>query len=139
MSINLHGIARGAISRLHPEIEVTLYRSISHGIDESGGTVPAFAPGVAVSAQMQSESTATLYHADKMRQSTESRKFYLFSKNKADEKITGIHRPLSRGGDVIKLLDGSWWLVDGIVEDFSQSGWVSVRATLQVKPPMADE
>ena len=61
--------------------------------------------------------------------------FYLFADHDPAGRVAGIYRPLSRGGDMIQLEDGTWWLVNEVLEDFSLSGWVSVLATLQVVPP----
>lgn len=135
LGINLHSIVRPVINALHPEVKATLYQSTGQTTGAGGGVKSIYAPGVAITAQKQSESPAALFHADRVDQTEESRKFYLFSDSDTAKKVQGEYRPLSRGGDMFQLTDGSWWLVDALIEDFSLSGWVSIRATLQVNPP----
>ncbi|MDR0339548.1 MAG: hypothetical protein LBH65_04655 [Desulfovibrio sp.] len=133
--INLHAIVRPAINALHPDIKATLYQSIRQATCPDGGVKSIYAPGVSITAQMQSEGPGALYHADRVGMEEVGRKFYLFSTPELEKRVAGIVRPLSRGGDVFQLDDQTWWLVDAVLEDFTRSGWASVRATLQVKPP----
>lgn len=134
--INLHGIVRGPISSLHPDITATLYQSTGRaGVSPSGSSLPVYAPGVAIKAQKQSANPATLFHRDRVSETELTYKFYLFADPDPARKVTGIYRPLSRGGDMFQLQDCSWWLVDELLEDFSLSGWASILATLQVIPP----
>ena len=133
--VNLHGIVRGAIAALHPEVLLTLYQSTGQVTAPGGVVKSVYARGVAVAAQMQSEGPTTLFHADRVGQEEVSRKFYLFSNPELDRRVAGIVRPLSRTGDMLELEDNTWWLVDGVIEDFTRSGWACVRATMQVKPP----
>ncbi|MDL2315507.1 hypothetical protein LJC59_00290 [Desulfovibrio sp. OttesenSCG-928-A18] len=83
--------------------------------------------------QIQSEGATALYHADRVGMEEITRKLYLFSASGLRERVAGIVRPMSRGGDMLQLEDGTWWLVDAVIEDFTRSGWASVRATLQVR------
>jgi hypothetical protein len=98
-------------------------------------------PGVAITAQMQSEGPTALAHADQAGTEEVSRKIYLNSGPDLGERVAGIVRPPARGGDMLQLNDGTWWLVVGVIEDFSRSGdpgrsgWVCARVTLQVLPP----
>lgn len=135
LGINLHAIVRPVINALHPEVKATLYQSTGQSTGAGGGVKGIYAPGIAITAQMQSEGPTALYHADRVGMEEVGRKFYLFSTPELDKRIAGIARPLSRGGDVFQLEDQTWWLVDAILEDFTRSGWASVRATLQVNPP----
>lgn len=141
LGINLHAVVRPVISALHPEVGATLYRSTGQITGAAGGVKSIYAPGIGISAQMQSEGPTTLFHADRVGMEEVNRKFYLFCAPELDKRIAGIVRPLSRGGDVFQLADQTWWLVEAILEDFSRSGgpgrsgWASVRATLQVVPP----
>jgi hypothetical protein len=134
--INLHGIVRGAINAIHPDIQATLYRSAGMTLSASGESIPAYdETGEAVKAQTQSESASALYHADRVGMENVSRKMYLFSGAALSDRVASIVRPVGRTGDLLKLDDGTWWLITAVTEDFSRSGWVSVRVTLQVKPP----
>jgi hypothetical protein len=133
--LNLHALTRGAISALHPDTPATLYRSTGQVTEEDGGVKSVYAPGMAINAQVQSEGPTVLAHADRVGMENVSRKLYLFTAPGLADKVAGIVRPLARGGDMLRLEDGSWWLVDAVIEDFSRSGWGCVRATLQVNPP----
>lgn len=142
LGLNLHGLVRGAISAIHPEVPATLYQSQGQTTGPGGEIRAVYAPGRAVSAQIQSEGPSVLAQVDRVGQEEVSRKFYLFSDPEPGQRVAGIVRPLSRNGDMLHLAEagqgaeaGTWWLVEATIEDFSRSGWVSVRATLQVKPP----
>ena len=134
-SLNLHGIVRSAINAVHPSIPATLYQSTGQINDASGMVRPTYAPGETVSIQVQSEGPSVLEHTDRVGMEEVSRKFYLFSAPDMDKRVAGIVRELSRNGDMIHMEDGTWWLITAIVEDFTRSGWASVRGTLQVSPP----
>ncbi|MDR2075658.1 MAG: hypothetical protein LBP61_01810 [Desulfovibrio sp.] len=131
--LNLHSLARGAISALHPEVPARLYQSAGQVTGEDGAVKGVYAPGVPVSAQIQSEGPTALAHADRVGREEVSRKLYLFSE--PGRRVAGIVRPLARGGDMLQLEDGTWWLVEGVIEDFTLSGWACVRATMQVGGP----
>jgi hypothetical protein len=133
--INLHAIARGPVGALHPEVAATIYRSVGRATGPGGGVTGIYAPGVAIRAQRQSAGPAALLQRDRVSETETACKFYLFSGPDPAGKVAGMYRPLSRGGDMLQLEEGSWWLVNELLEDFSLSGWVSVLATLQVNPP----
>lgn len=141
MGINLHQIVRGSISPLHPDVSAMLYQSTGQSTGEGGQVKATYAAGISIKAQPQSEKASELFHSDRVGQENISRKFYLNSASKAEALVTGIIRPLGRNGDLFQIdpaagwFAGTWWLVDALIEDFSRSGWVSVRATLQVNAP----
>lgn len=131
MPVNLHALARRAVSRLHPEETVTLYQSAGQ-INVKGALTPIYDAPAQVSAQIQSISDDALTHADRTGMNSHTRKAWFFQLPKP---ITTVDRATGRGGDVIQRSDGTWWLVDALSEDFTASGWVSVRLTWQVKAP----
>lgn len=135
IGLNLLDIARGAINSMYPDISVTLYRNMGQSIGPDGAMHPIYAEGIAVLAQMQSEGGDVLYHAGRVGQEEAGRKFYLNSAHDNATRVAGIVRPLSRGGDMFSFADGTWWLVNAVLEDFTLAGWVCVRATLQINPP----
>lgn len=140
MALNLHAVVNNAIGRIHPHIQATLYQSLGQE-NRKGVIIPKYAKGIAIEAQMQSESASTLFHTNRIGQEEETRKLYLYSDASMQTKVAGIVRPLSRNGDIIYIpdtngsFDNTWWLVIAVIEDFTRSGWASVRATLQVKAP----
>jgi len=167
LGLNLHSLVRGAINSVHPEVKATLYRAAGQVNGPGGEIKPIYAPGEAITVQVQSEGPSVLAQVDRVGQEEVSRKFYLFSEPGPSRRVAGIVRPLSRGGDMILLgpeapdpqvadqssgsatepgadttpagpgpgVTPGWWLVEAVIEDFSLSGWASVRATLQVKAP----
>lgn len=145
-SINLHATVRKAVNALHPEVTVLLYRSTGQKTLLDGSIKSVYAPGEAIAAQMQSEGPQALYHANRVGMEEVSRKLYLFCSSHPALRVAGLVRALSRGGDMLfvpndvtddpaSLPAGSWWLVNAVLEDYTRSGWASVRATLQVNPP----
>ena len=133
--MNLHLIANPAVATVNPNEEIVWYRNMSQTNDASGMVTPSFADGVQLTAQVQAEGDAGLYYADKAGQNDIIRKFYVRAEQATPP--AGIVRLDLRGGDVIqRLLDGSWYLVDAVTDDFSaRSGWVCVRGVQQFSAP----
>lgn len=132
---NLHQIVRGAISINHPDETVGIVRSTGQENDGSGFVTPQYAELEEVQAQVQSLSDAALYHANMAGQNEIVRRVYLYAPSNMSEQASGIFRPLSRNGDFLRRSDGTWWLVDAVLDNFSDVGWVCVRVVLQVLPP----
>jgi hypothetical protein len=133
--LNLHAVVRSLIGALHPEVAARLHRSIGRSAGTDGSLKSVYAPGVLISAQRQSAGPARLSQRDLVSETEIACKFYLSADPDPAGQVAGIYRPLSRGGDMFQLADGSWWLVTELLEDFSRSGWACVRAVLQVNPP----
>lgn len=132
--INLHNVVRSTITAVHPDEAVTLYRSI--GMTNVKGEIKAtYAAGVFIKAQIQSVSDDALYHVNRAGQNDTTRKAYLFAENSTADKPASIVRPISRTGDIVRRADGTYWLVEAMLEDFSHANWVCVRIILQVKAP----
>ena len=142
LSVNPHALARGAVNAVHPDEEILLYRSLGN-LNVKGRPRPRYAPPVATRAQIQSEGGEDLSHQEMAAESAVIRRFFLdlnsfVAEENQEEALSpaGVIRPLSRGGDLIfRPRDKTWWLVTGLADDFSNSGWVSLRAVLQNTPP----
>lgn len=130
--MNLHTIANAAISAVNANESVTLYQA--NGQENLRGLVTAkyLAPQT-VTAQVQSEGDAALQHSEKTGQATISRRFYMDANDITPPQ--GLVRQKDRSGDIIERSDGTFWLVTATFDDFSTSGWVCVRATLQTIEP----
>ena len=139
MGLNLHGIVRGAITSVHPDVKVQVVRSCGSKPDEDGRPVSCYERIYDVRAQIQSENDAALFHADMAGANTITRKIYLFAPKDAARQPASVFRPLSRSGDYIVQEDGTVWMVNAVTENFAGVGWVSVRATLQVTAPKGIE
>jgi hypothetical protein len=132
--INLHSVVRAAITQIHPDEAVIIYRSSGQD-NESGSVTPRYLPGYAARAQIQSENDEALYQSDMAGQNDITKRFYLYAESSAS-RPAGVVRPASRSGDLIKRAsDNTWWLVVGVIDDFSGVGWTSARCTLQIEPP----
>lgn len=133
--LNLHGIVFKAIGAVNPHETVEWYRAIPTVTDAFEREPPKWKPPIEIQAQIQSESEATLFHSDNVGKSSTSRKVYLFSRAKLKIQPAPNMRLVGRGGDVLRFPDGTWWGISAILEQFSNVGWCSVRATmLNVKP-----
>jgi hypothetical protein len=130
--VNLHAVANAAISRLHPNEEVTLLRALPQDNAE-GVLAPRYADAETVTAQVQSEKEAMQQFTGETLTTVHTRKMWLFGS--PGDRPGPLYRPLAKAGDMIGRADGTWWQVTADLEDFSRSGWVSVRATLQAAPP----
>lgn len=134
LGMNLHDLVRGAIPPLHPDEPVLLVQSTGSG-NIRGVMTPQYADAVSVKAQVQSVGNDDLKAMNDTWRTEIQRKAYLYSQTPAGLVPQGINRPLARGGDLLRRADGSWWLVAALMEDFSASGWVSVRIVEQITVP----
>lgn len=131
--MNLHAIVHTAVTALHPAETVTLYQATGQ-TNTLGRVTPAYAGPQTVQAQIQSLSAEDLAHGQEASRTAIDRKAYLFAPDAALPPA-GIVRPLARGGDMLERADGTWWLITGMIEDFTASGWVCVSMTQQVDAP----
>lgn len=128
--MNLHAVVRCVIPAVHPDEAVTWYRSTGQTASDWGLVTRAYATGVHLVAQVQSEGDAALYYANRAGENSIIRKFYLMAD--ASTPPASIVRPEARSGDFLRRRDGSWWYVDAVTEDWSaNAGWVCVRGVLQ--------
>lgn len=131
--MNLHALARGAVTALHPDETVTLRQSVGQQ-NVRGRITPVYAPAQVVQAQIQSLGQNDLAQAEQTSSTKVDRKAYLFAPNPSLPP-QGMVRPLARNGDMLRRADGAWWLVTAMIEDFTASGWVCVGVTQQVDGP----
>ena len=132
--MNLHGMARSAIAAVHPEEGVRLYQAVGQG-ECLGVITPSYTEAQAVQAQIQSLSTDELRNVEDVARTAQVRRAYLFGPPVTALVPQGMVRPLARSGDMLRRADGTWWLVTGMLEDYSASGWVCVQITQQVEAP----
>ena len=97
--------------------------------------VPNVAAGVSVSGQVQSIKSDEIVQTERVSFSETVRKLYLYSTSAPGDRPWGTWRPLSRTGDYVLDANGNYWYVDAVVEDFTESGWVSLQVILQTTPP----
>ena len=130
--INLHHVVRTAITTVHPDETILWYQN--KGAANIGGILkPSYAEPLSLVAQVQSESDASLMHADRADMNTETVKIYLYWD--AQTNPLNLDRFTAKGGDIFKRADGTFWLVTALTDNFADVGWVSCRAVRQVNPP----
>lgn len=122
--LNLHGIVRGAINAVNPDVAVVVLKSTGWTDASDGEQVPTYAAPVTVMAQVQPLTSQQLKQVDNLNQSSTYRNFYLSG------DFSGHERATSKGGDKIQH-DGKLWLVDSQPEAWA-TGWTLVRGVLQV-------
>lgn len=130
--INLHHVVRGAITTVHPDETILWYQN-KGATNISGIVKPSYAEPLSLVAQVQSESDASLMHANRADMNTETVKIYLYWD--AQTNPLNLDRFTAKGGDIFKRADGTFWLVTALTDNFADVGWVSCRAVRQVNPP----
>lgn len=130
--INLHDIVRPIITGIHPDEEVVIYKSNGQ-VNIKGIITPIYLKPVTVQAQVQHINNTTLVNSDKINESDSTKNFYLYANNVMP--TAGLIRQLHRGGDIIKRMDDTFWLIYATPEEFSLNGWVCVQASLQTIAP----
>ena len=134
MSLNLHGIVRGAINYNNEDENVYLIKSTGNA-NAKGRIVATYADAEAVKAQIQTLGGEDLSVINDTERTPRDRKFYLYSVNDYANTPAGQIRYLGRTGDYIYRIDGTYWKIYQVAEDFSPCGWVQVLASQQVEVP----
>ncbi len=130
--MNLHGIVRGTVTAVNPDLTVTLKQSTGYTTSADGTQVPAYSTTTGVHAQIQALSGKDLRQIDGMNLQGSLAAFYLYG------AISGVVRASQEGGDLITVASGAYagtWLVTITLEQWSDGGpasWCKVCGTLQV-------
>ena len=135
MSLNLHGIVRTAINFNNADETVLLVRSLGNA-NIQGRIVPTYGEPENVGAQVQTLGGEDLKVINDTERTPRDRKFYLYSTADYTAAPAGMIRYLGRTGDFIyRPLDGTYWKVYQVAEDFSPAGWVQLLASQQTEIP----
>lgn len=134
MSLNLHKIARAAITYNHADEWVELVRSLGQR-NVKGSMKAVYDLPEPVLAQVQSASDEGLNHADRYGFNSASRRLWMNVAGDREGQPSGVNRRLARTGDFIRFPDDSWWLVTSVPDDLSGTGWISITCTRQTTPP----
>ena len=130
MGINLHGVVRGAITAIHPDLDAVLYQALDQK-NVFGVVTPVYSR-LSIKANFQPLDTNTLKHLEAINDTAASEQVFLYS---TTPPVSGGGRtPLTRAGDFIEY-SGNYWLVTSVIEDWSQDGWANVGVHKQVTPP----
>lgn len=138
MSIgNLHGLVRGAINSVNPDIAGHWLVSTGTIIDDAGASTPTYATSVPVKLQVQAVRGSDLRKYDFLQAQGVYRAVYMFSNPDA------INRELQKGADLLTFPQyprGSavTWLVTAVDEPWTAGNgrlaWARVIVTLQLDP-----
>jgi hypothetical protein len=134
MSMNLHAIVRGAITRVHDDQSFSILRSLPTTV-ANGVRVSQYEKIDGFSGNFQSEGDAALSYSNNAAQNTIVRRLYLYATDDRATRPWTIYRPLARSGDYVVNAKGEYWKVDAVVEDFSDDGWELLRVTFQQTEP----
>lgn len=127
--MNLHGIVRGAITTVNPDIPITWRASTGYASDAAGKQVPAYAADLTIQAQVQALAGDDLAHINMLNMQGIFRTVYMYGNKQ------GIVRPEARGGDILlfpQVPGGTvnTWLVVAVPETWPD--WCRVIACLQL-------
>lgn len=124
--MNLHGIVRGAIQTVNPDIPATIRRSLGYQINDAGKQLPQFET-LHGDIQVQPLDGGMLLHANNLNLQGTLRAVYLYG------SWFGVVRAGERGGDILSFDDvvgGSCdWLIVSVVESWPD--WTRVIVCLQ--------
>lgn len=138
MSIgNLHGLVRGAINSVNPDISATWLVSTGATTDDNGTQTPTYAAGVPVKVQVQAVRGSDIKKYAFLQQQGVYRAVYAFGNPDA------INRVESKGGDILtfpQYPNGPvrTWLITTVDEPWTAGNgnlsWCRVIVTLQLDP-----
>lgn len=126
--MNLHGIVRGAITSVNPDITAMFQRSTGNTVSAAGKQVPTYATAVPVQIQAQATDGDDLKHIEALNIQGVFRAVYMYGNTQ------GVVRPNQKGGDLLQFeqTPGSGqqtWLVVKVTETWPD--WSRVLVCLQ--------
>lgn len=132
MNLNLHGIARPAITSVNSDTPMPYYQSTGNTVDDAGVSTPTYAAPVTIMGQVQPVSGAQLRKYSFLQAQGTYKSVHLYG------DIEAIVRSMQRGGDLLKFpqVPGNpveTWLVSKVDETWN-TGWCRVIVTLQLDP-----
>lgn len=126
--MNLHGLVRGAIGAVNPDIKVRFLRSIGATSNSAARRVPQYSGMRTVNAQVQPLSSRELRHLQSQNIQGVMRSVYLYG------DVEGVVRVNQRGGDLLQfpIVPGDEILDWRVVEVFETwPDWCRVAVCLQ--------
>lgn len=126
--MNLNNLVTGITAVVTPNEEIAVFYSLGQ-TNVKGVLTPSYSgPDVFPETRIQSIKDSELKNINRVGENDTLKHFYVSA------NVRGVYRPTQTGGDMI-YARGQWWLVVALPEDFTQAGWVCVRASLQMKAP----
>lgn len=129
--MNLHGIVRGAIQVVNPDIAGTVRASLGNITQPDGSRTPAYTNPIPVQLQVQALTTGDLALTENAEQQALMQSVYLYG------QLQGISRAGLLGGDLLTFQRKNdptalVWLVTMVAESWPD--WCRVIVTQQVDP-----
>jgi hypothetical protein len=133
MTINVRGLANGAIQVVNANIAATYYASTGAATDAAGKRTPSYAAGVAIQIQAQAAKGSDLKHVNNLNMQDVYKNVRMWG------DAQGVVRPDAKGGDLLTFPNvpaGTvhTWLVVAVLETWPD--WCSVVACLQTDPAL---
>lgn len=134
---NLHGLVRGAINSVNPDITAQWLVSTGTNVDEAGASSPTYAAAQPIKAQVQGVSGSDLRKYSFLQGQGVFRAVYMYANPDA------INRVESKGGDLLQFPQYprgpvKTWLVTKVDEPWTAGNgglaWSRVIVTLQLDP-----
>lgn len=134
---NLHGLVRGAINSVNPDITVGWQVSIGNTVGANGKSTPAWAASIPVKAQVQAVKGSDLRKYNFLQGQGVYRAVYMYLNPDA------INRVEAKGGDLLTFAQYPGgtvrtWLVTVVDEPWTATtpglAWSRVIVTLQLDP-----
>ncbi len=124
--MNLNSIVSPVIGTVNPNLLVQVFFSLPPGRNPDGTASPNYSEPLSVLAQVQPLTGGDLRHVDALNLQGSHRVMYV------NLRVQGAVRAYLKGGDLVKLPEGSTWLVNQSLEPFyDTAGWSKVLLTLQ--------
>jgi hypothetical protein len=117
--MNLRNIANAVTSRVNPNLVAQWLAYAGYTVLPSGKTQPVYAAPANIQIQAQAITSQDLQKIDAMNLSEITRVIL------TSAKVQDLDRESQTGGDLL-VFDNATWLVAGIIEDWSTSGWMRV-------------
>jgi len=134
--MNLHGIVRGAIGTVNPDIPGVFRSNQGYATSAAGARAPNYTD-TDVMLQVQALTAKELQHPDMLNVQGVKRGVYMFGNPQ------GVVRPDVKGGDLLQFpqVKGGpiyTWLVCAVLETWTPdtAGWGKVGVSLQMDTPV---
>lgn len=130
--MNLHGLVRGVITTVNPDVTATLLQSTGYGTAPDGSRTPTYSSTTRL-VQVQALSAREIQHLDGLNITGVLRKVFL------NGDWHSVYRPGNTGGDKFQFgasapvpinLRGTTWLVVQVLETWPD--WCSLAIQLQM-------
>lgn len=134
MGLNLHGIVRGAITSVNPDVLAQWRESNGSTTGADGRQSPTYTDHDDVRLQVQALTAKELQHPALISVQGVKRAVYMFG------TVQGVSKPQAKGGDILKfpMVSGGpslSWLVVTELEQWDPAGsWSKVAVVLQTDP-----